>query len=134
MAWYVRFIPNECDRISVMVNNEAWTSWHRTEGNKRVILPDRFRNLGSVKIGATVAPEGKNGTIEVDWDGRMIKRYDFDNYEDHTVSNAPPRKDPPDRGVRGSSGPTTELKPLWANTPLFISVLIALRSRRSRKD
>src|SRR3712207_5311507 len=100
MAWYVEFIPNECNTIAVMLNNEYWTTWDRTDGKVRWILPERFRNLSRIKIAATVSPEGKNGTIEVDWDGRVVKRYDFDDSEDHELDSAP-RKDPPDRGGRG---------------------------------
>src|SRR6266700_34796 len=90
MAWFVHFIPNECDSISVLVNNEYWTRWFKTAGDTTIPLPPRFQGMGGLKVGATVSPEGKNGSIEVKWDGRVIKRYDFDNYEDHDLNNAPP--------------------------------------------
>jgi hypothetical protein len=103
MAWYVHFIPNECDSISVLVNNEYWTKWFRTSGDQKYPLPPRWRDLPRLKIGATVSPEGKNGTIEAMWDGRVVKRYDFDNYEDHDVSNTPPAPTSrPDRGGRST--------------------------------
>jgi hypothetical protein len=90
MTWYLRIIPNECDSIAITVNNEYWTRWYRTEGDVTRQLPGRFQNNSSIKIGGIVAPEGKNATMEIRWDSRVVKTMNFDNYEDQTVNNAPP--------------------------------------------
>jgi hypothetical protein len=130
MAWYVRFIPNECDSISALVNNEQWTKWYRTAGDQTQILPMRFRDLPRIKIGATVSPEGKNGSLEVKWDDRVVKRYDFDNYEDHDLSNAPPP--PPQRPDPRSAFEGWLGAAQWVLVPL--AAMVGFRSRVTKND
>ena len=102
MTWFVHFIPNECDSISVLINNAFWRTWFRTAGEVTWALPQRYQGVGQLKVSASVSPEGKNGSMEVKWDDRVIQRYDFDDFEPHDVSNAPPS---PPREPNGPRGP-----------------------------
>jgi len=85
MPWYVRFTPNECDRITVYINNEYWTTWSASAGVVRRVLPEKWRNSSTIKVWCAVAPEGRNGSVDVMWDDAVQQEFRFDDDEEHEV-------------------------------------------------
>ena len=56
-----------------------------------------------------MSPEGKNGYMEAVWDGSVVQRYDFDNYEDHDCHKpSPPSQDHESLGHHGGGGVNLE--------------------------
>ena len=101
MAWNIHVRVDECESMSILLNNEDWKSWYRTDGDVTWPVPPRFADLAKIKVGATVHPEGKNGKLEVKWDGRLVQTFDFDNYEDHECNKPSPPPAPREPGRDG---------------------------------
>jgi hypothetical protein len=85
MSWNIHFMPDECDSISVNINGESWTTWNASEGDTRKDLPGKWANNNKIKVYAAVHPEGKNGSMDVCWDGEVRQEFRFDADEDHDV-------------------------------------------------
>jgi hypothetical protein len=84
--WNIEFIPDEVESVSVNINNEAWTTWHSSQGRVRWYIPDRWANLNQIHVYAAANPRGKNAHIRVFWDDTERQNMEFDNDEDHDVS------------------------------------------------
>lgn len=84
--WNIEFIPDEVESVSVNINNEAWTTWHSSQGHVRWYLPPQWANLHQIHVYAAAHPEGKNAHIRVFWDDTERQNMEFDNDEDHDVS------------------------------------------------
>jgi hypothetical protein len=52
----------------------------------RWYLPDRWANLNQIHVYAAANPQGKNAHIRVFWDDTERQNMEFDNDEDHDVS------------------------------------------------
>lgn len=84
--WNIEFIPDEAESVSVNINNEAWITWHSSQGHVRWYIPDRWANLNQIHVYAAAHPEGRNAHIRVFWDDTERQNMEFDNDEDHDVS------------------------------------------------
>lgn len=88
MSWYVEFIPNEVDSVSVNIDNAYWTTWKSSEGRVKKKLDPQWAENEQIHIYAAAHPRGKNASLLVYWDNSIRKVMDFDNDEDHDVSKS----------------------------------------------
>jgi hypothetical protein len=87
MTWAIHFIPNETDHVDVTINGDFFHTWKSSEGDTTVTLTNH-KDDPQIHVLA-VGLEGKNATIEVQWDGATKKKMDFDGKdgENHDVHN-----------------------------------------------
>ncbi len=85
MSWRIRFIPAECQKIAVSINNVPWTTWSASQGDVTWDLPSNWANLLCINVYGAVDPEGSEGTMFVYWHDILVKEFHFDDREDHDV-------------------------------------------------
>jgi phage-related protein len=86
--WTVTFVPNETDHVDVTIDGKFWHTWRSKEGKVTLEIPADSVNNKKIHILA-VGQESKNATILVAWNGKVLKKMDFDGKdgENHDVEH-----------------------------------------------
>ena len=85
MGWRVRFLPDEAETVTVLVNGEHVLDWGSGEGVVYKDLPAKFVNLKTIDVYCDNYPHGQNALVEFWWDDKYIKHLHFSNGEGHTI-------------------------------------------------
>jgi hypothetical protein len=85
-GWRVRFIPDEVDSMTVLIDGQKVLEWKRAEGDVTKDVPKQWAEASKIHIRGEGSPNGRNAHMQVYYNNVMKKKMTFDNGEDHDLT------------------------------------------------
>jgi len=85
MGWRVRFIPDEVDSMTALIDGTPVLAWRSAEGDVTKNVPPEHAQKTRIHIRGEGNPNGRNAHMQVFFDAEFKKNMEFDNGEDHDL-------------------------------------------------